>query len=64
MNTPKRTLPEVKPAERKVDNRWILLFHKHVLGEPFKVENDVRRKLLTFVSSQRACIFLGGVGHA
>jgi len=62
-NAPERTLPEVKPAEREVDDRRILLFHKYVLGEPFEVENDIRWELLTLVSSQSSCIFLEGVGH-
>ena len=61
--TQKRTLPEVKSTERKVDDRWILFFHKYILGESLEVENDIRWKLLTLVSPQRACVFLKGVGH-
>lgn len=63
MGTPERTFPEVKPAKRKVDDGRILFFHKYVLGESSEVENDVRRELLTLVSSQSTCIFLKGVGH-
>ena len=50
-NRQRRTLPEVKPAERKVDDRWIFFFHKYILGEPLEVENDIRWELLTLVSS-------------
>ena len=60
-DTQKRTLPEVKPAERKVDDGWILFFHKYVLGEPLEVEDNIRWELLTLVSSQGACVFLKGV---
>ena len=63
MDTPGRTLPEVKPAERKIDDRRILFFHEYVLGESFEVENDIRWELLTLVSPQGARIFLGGVCH-
>jgi hypothetical protein len=64
MYIPKRTFPEVKPAERKIDDRQILLFHEYVLGELFKVENNIWRELLTLVSSQSARIFLKCVGNA
>lgn len=64
MYTPKRTFPEVKPAEREIDNGRILFFHEYVLGEPFKVENNIRWELLTLVSSQNARVFLESVGNA
>ena len=63
MNDLKRTLPEVEPAERKVDDCRILFFHEYVLGEPSEVENNIRRKLLTLVSSQSTRIFLRWVGY-
>jgi len=64
MYTLKRTFPEVKPAEREIHDGRILFFHEYVLGEPFKVENNIRWELLTLVSSQNARIFLKSVGNA
>lgn len=34
------TIPEINTAQGKVDNGRVLFFHKIVLGEPFKMEND------------------------
>lgn len=54
------TISEVKTPKGKVNDSRILLFYERVLGEPFKMKDDVWWKSLAFEPSQLAGRFLLG----
>lgn len=47
------TILHIHPSQRKVDDRRVLLLYKVVLGEPFGVQDQVRRQTSDLMSFER-----------